>query len=100
MARALVDRLFTIEDWLAYEGEPDTLYELVDGRFVAILLGSILGGVLIGTESGTAVVSVLLLAIAVIGYLASRQIPPISFAIVPCQTFGGFIATSRPSTSS
>jgi Uma2 family endonuclease len=35
MARAL-ERLFTIEDWLAYEGEGDTLYELVDGRLVAM----------------------------------------------------------------
>ena len=35
MARAL-DRLFTIEDWLAYEGEPDVLYELVEGRLVAM----------------------------------------------------------------
>jgi Uma2 family endonuclease len=33
MARAR-DRLFTIEDWLAYEGEPDRLYELIDGRLV------------------------------------------------------------------
>ena len=35
MARAL-DRLFTIEDWLAYEGEPHLRYELVDGRLVAM----------------------------------------------------------------
>jgi Uma2 family endonuclease len=30
------ERLFTIEDWLAYEGEPDRLYELIDGRLVAM----------------------------------------------------------------
>lgn len=35
MARAL-DRLFTIEDWLAFEGEPHLRYELVDGRLVAM----------------------------------------------------------------
>jgi Uma2 family endonuclease len=35
VARAL-DRLFTIEDWLAHEGEPDKRYELVDGRLVAM----------------------------------------------------------------
>ena len=33
MARAR-ERLFTIEDWLAYEGEPDTRYELIDGQLV------------------------------------------------------------------
>ena len=37
MARAR-ERLFTIEDWLAYEGEPDRLYELIDGRLVAMNL--------------------------------------------------------------
>jgi Uma2 family endonuclease len=35
LARAR-ERLFTIEDWLAYEGEPDTRYELIDGRLVAM----------------------------------------------------------------
>jgi len=35
MARAL-ERLFTIEDWLAYQGEGDTRYELLDGRIVAM----------------------------------------------------------------
>ena len=35
MARAR-ERLFTIEDWLAYEGEPDRLDELFDGRLVAM----------------------------------------------------------------
>jgi Uma2 family endonuclease len=35
MARAL-DRHLTIEDWLAYAGEPDERYELVDGRLVAM----------------------------------------------------------------
>ena len=35
MARAR-ERLFTIEDWLAYEGEPDRRYELIDGQLVAM----------------------------------------------------------------
>jgi Uma2 family endonuclease len=35
LARAR-ERLFTIEDWLAYEGEPDRRYELIDGRLVAM----------------------------------------------------------------
>lgn len=35
MARAL-DRLFTIEEWASFEGEPDTRYELFDGRLVAM----------------------------------------------------------------
>ena len=35
VARAL-DRPLTIEDWLAYEGEPDKRYELFDGRLVAM----------------------------------------------------------------
>ena len=56
--------------------------ELVSGNalvesatFVAILLGSILGGSLIGGAGGTAVVSAALLVTAGIGYLASRSIP-------------------------
>jgi len=35
MARAL-ERLFTIEDWLAYQGEGDKRYELLDGHIVAM----------------------------------------------------------------
>lgn len=35
MARAL-DRLFTVEDWALFEGEPETRYELFDGRLVAM----------------------------------------------------------------
>jgi Uma2 family endonuclease len=35
MARAL-ERRFTIEDWLAYQGEGDMRYELLDGRIVAM----------------------------------------------------------------
>ena len=35
MARAL-DRLFTIDEWAAFEGKPETRYELIDGRLVAM----------------------------------------------------------------
>src|SRR5262249_26484593 len=46
------------------------------GTFVAILLGTILGGVLIAVRSGGVVwVSVTTIVIAVLGYLASRQVP-------------------------
>jgi acyl-[acyl-carrier-protein]-phospholipid O-acyltransferase/long-chain-fatty-acid--[acyl-carrier-protein] ligase len=57
--------------------------ELVTGNalvesatFVAILLGSILGGSLIGSDKGPAIVAVALLAVAGLGFLASRFIPP------------------------
>jgi hypothetical protein len=47
------------------------------GTFVAILLGTILGGVLIGLPAhGTAAVPVVAIAVAVVGWLASRRIPP------------------------
>ncbi len=56
--------------------------ELVSGNalvesatFVAILLGSILGGSLIGSQGGAAIVSGALLVFAAAGYLASRFIP-------------------------
>ncbi len=45
------------------------------GTFIAILLGTIAGGVLIQGDSGPAVVSVCLLAIAAIGYAASVFVP-------------------------
>ncbi|MDB5512302.1 MAG: Acyl-CoA synthetase/AMP-acid ligase [Enterovirga sp.] len=60
--------------------QPD---ELVDGNaliegatFMAILLGSILGGSLIGLDDGTTVVSVVMLVTAVLGFASSRLIPP------------------------
>ncbi|TDR89245.1 acyl-[ACP]--phospholipid O-acyltransferase [Enterovirga rhinocerotis] len=56
--------------------------ELVDGNalvegatFIAILLGSILGGALIGSESGAFWVSIGLLAMAAIGLASSQFIP-------------------------
>lgn len=49
---------------------------LVEGAtFLAILLGSILGGSLIGTEQGPTIVSVALMVMAGIGFVASRFIP-------------------------
>ncbi len=46
------------------------------GTFLAILIGTILGGVLIGMgESGLYWVAAVLIAVAVLGYLASRGIP-------------------------
>jgi acyl-[acyl-carrier-protein]-phospholipid O-acyltransferase/long-chain-fatty-acid--[acyl-carrier-protein] ligase len=48
------------------------------GTFLAILLGTILGGVLILHEQGVAVVSGALLAIALLGYFSSRFIPAAS----------------------
>lgn len=45
------------------------------GTFLAILLGTILGGVLIALDNGREVVSVFVIAIAVAGYAASRFVP-------------------------
>ncbi|MBC7944212.1 MAG: MFS transporter, partial [Burkholderiales bacterium] len=51
------------------------------GTFVAILLGTMLGGILIGLQStetapgGTALVSLVTVSIAVLGFLVSRGIP-------------------------
>lgn len=45
------------------------------GTFIAILGGTILSGVLILTDSGVALISALMIAFAVLGYAASRQIP-------------------------
>ncbi|TAG04409.1 MAG: MFS transporter [Betaproteobacteria bacterium] len=46
------------------------------GTFVAILIGTIAGGVLIAIKpSGTTVVAVVCIALAIAGYLASRAIP-------------------------
>jgi acyl-[acyl-carrier-protein]-phospholipid O-acyltransferase/long-chain-fatty-acid--[acyl-carrier-protein] ligase len=45
------------------------------GTFLAILLGTILGGVLVLRPHGVAVVSAVLLLVAVSGYVASRRIP-------------------------
>ncbi len=51
------------------------------GTFIAILLGTIAGGLLIGLPAwGSTLVSLAILAIAVLGYLASRGIPCASAA--------------------
>lgn len=63
---------------------PDHLSEeeLLDGNalvegatFLAILLGTIAGGLLIRGDHGVAIVSTSILAMATLGYLASRKIP-------------------------
>jgi acyl-[acyl-carrier-protein]-phospholipid O-acyltransferase/long-chain-fatty-acid--[acyl-carrier-protein] ligase len=46
------------------------------GTFLAILLGTILGGVLILQSGGTWLVSLALLVMAGLGYVTSRSIPP------------------------
>jgi len=45
------------------------------GTFLAILLGTVAGGVLVGLEQGTLWVSIAVLTIAVLGYFTSRGIP-------------------------
>lgn len=57
--------------------------ELISGNalieastFVAILLGTIIGGLLVGNHASEAWITSVGLTIAVLGYLASRKIPP------------------------
>ena len=45
------------------------------GTFLAILLGTMLGGILVGFESGLSVVAVTIITVSLLGYLASRYIP-------------------------
>lgn len=45
------------------------------GTFVAILTGTIAGGVTVASAAGTSAVAVAVVAVAVLGYLASRGIP-------------------------
>ncbi|MDZ4252472.1 MAG: MFS transporter [Sulfuritalea sp.] len=53
------------------------------GTFVAILLGTLLGGLLAGSESGMVLITATGLIIAVAGYLAARAIP---LAVPPAPT--------------
>ncbi len=53
------------------------------GTFIAILLGTLLGGLLAGSEGGTAWITGAGLAIAIGGYIASRSIP---VAVPPAPT--------------
>lgn len=46
------------------------------GTFVAILIGTLVGGLLAGHDGGRAWISVFSLSVAVLGYIASRFIPP------------------------
>jgi hypothetical protein len=45
------------------------------GTFVAILLGTMLGGILIASEAGRELVALVVVVLALLGYLASRLIP-------------------------
>lgn len=45
------------------------------GTFLAILIGTIIGGVVILQENGTHLLSAMLLGVAVVGYFSSRSIP-------------------------
>lgn len=45
------------------------------GTFLAILLGTIIGGILIGLAPGKVAVGALVLGVAIAGYLVSRRIP-------------------------
>ena len=45
------------------------------GTFVAILIGSVFGGVFVLRADGPAIISLIVLAMAVLGWLASRQVP-------------------------
>jgi acyl-[acyl-carrier-protein]-phospholipid O-acyltransferase / long-chain-fatty-acid--[acyl-carrier-protein] ligase len=50
---------------------------LVEGAtFMAILIGSIAGGLLIGTGQGPHIVAGAVIVVGVLGYVTSRQIPP------------------------
>lgn len=51
------------------------------GTFLAILAGTILGGLLVRTEFGTEIVSLLLLAMSVLGYFISKKIPTAPSAV-------------------
>jgi MFS family permease len=46
------------------------------GTFVAILLGTLTGGLMAGLDGGVAWISGISFAVALLGYLASRAIPP------------------------
>jgi acyl-[acyl-carrier-protein]-phospholipid O-acyltransferase/long-chain-fatty-acid--[acyl-carrier-protein] ligase len=61
------------------------------GTFLAILLGTILGGLLILTEHGVLIVSLLLCIVSLIGWLVSFKIPPAD-AASPTLTIGWNIA--------
>jgi acyl-[acyl-carrier-protein]-phospholipid O-acyltransferase / long-chain-fatty-acid--[acyl-carrier-protein] ligase len=48
------------------------------GTFLAILAGTIFGGILIMSEAGTYLISLALMGCALLGYMTSRYIPPAS----------------------
>jgi 1-acyl-sn-glycerol-3-phosphate acyltransferase len=48
------------------------------GTFLAILIGTIIGGVLIGTQQGPAVVSGVVMLVALLGLFCSLKLPPLA----------------------
>lgn len=46
------------------------------GTFISILFGTILGGLLILTDHGTTIISVLVISMALLGWISSLSIPP------------------------
>lgn len=88
---------------LKYGSLPDQLHddELIGGNawietatFIAILIGTLLGGLLILREGGIALVSVMVLAVAVAGWLASLYIPPTRAAAAGLRISYNFLAES------
>ena len=66
------------------------------GTFLAILLGTIFGGVFIRAENGFAIVSISLTFFAVVGWLASRFIPAVAIDDKKLQiNFNVFSATAE-----
>jgi acyl-[acyl-carrier-protein]-phospholipid O-acyltransferase/long-chain-fatty-acid--[acyl-carrier-protein] ligase len=61
------------------------------GTFVAILLGTILGGVLILREGGVTAVSAIIVAVAVLGWLSSRWVPEARAGSPDLKVGGNFI---------
>ena len=75
--------------------------ELVDANafieistFLAILLGTLFGGLLILTDAGLAIVSFTMIALATLGWLAARRIPPAPPAAHRPRKPSGIIAAS------
>ncbi len=70
---------YSILPQLLKEGDLVEANALIEaGTFLSILLGTILGGVLIGIDrDGPAYISLALLAVAIVGWLSSRALPQI-----------------------
>ena len=62
------------------------------GTFLAILLGTIIGGIFILKTGGGLVISLVILAVAVTGWMASRKIPPAPAGAPRLEISANFIA--------